>query len=336
MATDEQRPDNSPIPPTAVWCGLERYNEPEDAWERLEIEGVGRWWLPKERHPEALADELWEKGDLDHGTYRAVWAPKDKRRNLPSGLAFLLDENAEEEPAPGAAAPVELNPAEPDSPAPPPPVVRVVPNPPPPPTTAPRRVPTIPRRPVSRVVTSAPQVPVPPAPAAAAPGLPFVPRPDEMSPLAQFVAIQHIAEAERARNHQLQMNLIHLMVTTIETRASALIAGEQARADQTIEFLRNSTEAKRRADLQPLEQQLRELGEQVGRVQDDAAADAEEQIQNQLATLSQQPEGPQAIVGAIGAFLQSPAGELIAESLRGLIGGAPQKEPAPLVLDPAG
>lgn len=332
-STEEETPDtldpeedsiaaSYQIPPLTEWCGIEHYNEEEDAWQHVEVPNLGKWWRPKTAHPVEVAERLWDGSYLPDGTYRAIFKPEDKRKTGTTGDAFELVEGGEESTITEEEREEMLE------------ALGQEPNRGPTPTEraraeAPARrpgrtVPTVPARQgrqKEKLLRRPPLI------------TPFdPPRPEETTPLAQLVYINGMAEAQRAREHQTMLQMTELMITTIKADAAATIAAEQSRCDQTIAWIRAGDSERRRTDLDPLNAALAQIQQQVEDMQQDtqAAQDAsEEQIQQQLATLAQQPEGPQALIGAIGQFLQSPAGQLIADGLKKIISGEAQPPPVP-------
>jgi len=335
--TDEnEAPDRYAVPALAVHCGLERYNADVDEWERLEIPTVGKWWRPAERHPRKLAEDFWLDGVLADGQYRPVWAPKDRRRTLPDAVAFVLDEPSSEEWI-GDEEEDDEQEGEEEQPEPADPVrvLPKVPPPPRPPTNGARAPGAVPGR--TTPLRRGPQPPPRPDPSPTHPLLHRHEQGQADTPVSTFMFINSTIEAERERAHQRTMALQEYLIASVNARADLAIASERERSNQMLAFIQATAESSRRSELAPIEARIAALSDDFVRVQDDVEADAQERIAEQMKAMTQQPDGPQALVTAIGSFMQSPGGELIATGLRKLLGR--DDEPAQLPqgpYDPAG
>jgi len=297
------------VPPLAVWCGLEAYDPEADAWLRLDLPGVGRWWRVAELQPEQMAAQLNEQGALPAGTYRAAWARQDRRSTLDSGEPFEVAE------AGGGS-----------NPDPPPQKRQSLSGPPVGGGTIPGGAAS-----AARDSTSEPRSPTPPRrPQIAVPFEP--PAPHEQSPLATFVYLQALAESERNRQHQQVLQMMSLMVSTVEARAAAAIEAERARCDHYL-----ALSAPRTTGAEQLAAPLQELQRAITEIREDQDADREEAAQAQMVQLAgQEPEG---FIQAVGTVLQSPGGQIIADGLGQLLrrlasGGAQPPEGPPY--DPVG
>jgi hypothetical protein len=339
------------IPITAYWASLER-SAPEqpDRWDRVELAGIGHWWRPTEGHPEDIATKLWEQGQLPDGLYRAVFAPRDKRRRLALAAPFELfedeegeeedeedeDEEGEEEddetgdgsepdlPALSGAAPVQQQ------------TLHVTPAPVPakngngrgPVAPIPQKlhVPAPAPRPLVRSRRK-PLVPTPFDP----------PAPRDETALGTFVYLHSLAEAQRDREHQLTLSFVNLMISAVDARATAAIASEQARANSVIAYMRELGSRAMSSDLAPLERQVEDLRAQLADAEHTAEEDASmvrAQLDQHMAAMAQKPEGPEALAQWIGGFLQSPAGAAVAKGIQRLFAGGGDGDMGPRVLDP--
>jgi hypothetical protein len=174
--------------------------------------------------------------------------------------------------------------------------------------------------------------PVSPPPRRPQIAVPFEPpAPHEQSPLATFVYLQALAESERNRQHQQVLQMMSLMVSTVEARAAAAIEAERARCDHYL-----ALSAPRTTGAEQLAAPLAELQRAITEIREDQDADREEAAQAQMVQLSQtEPEG---FIQAVGTVLQSPGGQIIADGLGQLLrrlasGGQPPEGPP---YDPVG
>lgn len=313
------------VPHLAVHCGLEVNDD--GCWSRITIPGLlQKWWKPADGHPQAVATELWSGSNLSDGEYRAVWAPKDRRRTLDPGEPFELPS---EHLGSGGHSPPADEDAEPETTPTREPTTRWGPGNPPPA----RRQAAQPRQP-QRTPRPQPQTYTRPEPASSHP---LLHRHDQSLPdgeVSTLLYVHAIYEGERERAHQRSMQLNEYMIATVNARADQAIASERERSNQMIAFIQTTTEARRRAELAPLEQSLATLSEDFSRVQDDAEIDANARLVAQMEQMTQSPDGPQALINALGSFLSSPGGEMLAGGLRKFLGGG--DAPTPPAATPEG
>ena len=299
-----------------VWVGLEQWDPDADEWLHLDAPPLAHPGRVDEGHPADMAAQMWLDGRIPDGTYRAVWAPKDRRRrcDLGSDSAPATYELSEDTiarwdmPAGDDETESELQTTSvaleaPIAPPKPPPV----------------------RRPAALNRQARP------APATPPPERPYGPHPHEMTPLAQFMAVNALAESQRERDHERVTQMMAVLQSTVQESARESIAAERARSEQMLAFLQASAAREAReggSALEPIRLQLAELGDKLAAAEGEAEA-AETKFEEALATLASEQGGSQAIISGLGAFLQSPAGEVVGKMLQSAFGGGGSAPPDP-------
>lgn len=290
-------------PDQAHWFGLERAEG--DDWLRLDDDSIGgSWWRVGAVSPEAVAERA------GPGTYRTVWAPKDRRKMLGKSLPFD-HELSHESPPNSAAAPAEQPQPEQPSPA------QAAADPP---AAKPEAGAKKANGRARARVTDMPTMD------------PVALTAETLHPLGQTVYLHSLAQAQSDKLHHLLLQSMHMMVESERARsrehtesvAAHYRALDNNRTDLmkvvlTLTQQQSAAAAAAAAsapspELTAVTAQIAKLAEQV-----EELGDMDEEVERAMSQFSENPNDLEralvALQGIVGMLANSPLGQALAAKL---------------------